>query len=1052
MGLPVSGTPDPDVFSSALLSADARLDTFAFGGPDVCVPCFADGSTGIPVRRDAGTLTQGMRGSLPVSAPVAAGEVRAPLSADGAHLVFGSTEKLEPAGNNGALSIYDRNLDSGGTQVVSTLPDGTTMSGEVAELGISNDGSRIVVGRFVGKDDAGNKLYDLFMHRDGDPFSVAIADTPHGASYGGMTGDGGTVYFTTVDPVSGDSDTGADLYRARIGSGPAEVARVSSGTGSTGDTNACTPAAGWNDVDGASDCSVLMVSGTGGIAEQSGLAAFLSPELLDGGSHGVAGEPNLYTVAADGSPAFVATLATTDPLVLHAREDTAPRYTADFQITPSGRYAVFTSRRPITNYPTNGHQEIYRYDAVGGELICVSCASTGARAESDASMPAAGGALSDEGTVFFTTRDPLNLRDLNDKTDIYESTPQGARLVSTGINEFDSALLSASRDGKDVFFFTHDVLYSGDENGNLVKIYDARQGGGFYVPQTLPPCRASDECHGPSSESPPPPDIGTYRGVGGQLTPVMATKPKRCKRGQVRRHGRCVRKAAVKQRTKKKGGETMRANFAIGGSARWSTLVGALLIVLLSSLAVMASKASATATISSFRGGHVRLEGRDHPDLETNVTIQDAGAPESIRNAVVNLPEGMFGNPNAVPKCTSADFALFRCAPISQAGIVTVRGNYEGIGDNLMGTAPLYVLESRSETEATRFGFIVPQLNVPISIPVSLRTASDYGVRLTVSEVTQQIPLAGYNMTIWGFPAKGEHDESRFAIGEPGKPANCPASSESTCTGPHFAPIPVKPLTSNPSVCTGKPLTVTLDVSTYQDPGHLAHADDTYPETTDCETADLSPGLQRRRDEPQLRLPGRPRDSAQSAAAPVLFRFSFPDPVGDAALARRPDHQPRRRRRAGHCTDAEANFGTEGPADCPDLEDRHLRASTPPALDGPLIGSLYIGEPKPGDQYRLFMIASGFGINAKLVGLRPSRPGHRPAHDVVRRPSPGPLRSLPAPSLRLRPGPDGDADPLHDLRRDSTFFPWNGPVATADVAADLISLESGPRRHGPAPG
>ena len=159
-----------------------------------------------------------------------------------------------------------------------------------------------------------------------------------------------------------------------------------------------------------------------------------------------------------------------------------------------------------------------------------------------------------------------------------------------------------------------------------------------------------------------------------------------------------------------------------------------------------------------------------------------------------------------------------------------------------MGTAPLYVLESRSETETTRFGFIVPQLNVPISIPVSLRTASDYGVRLTVSEVTQQIPLAGYNMTIWGFPAKGEHDESRFAIGEPGKPSNCPSLVRYRhAPAPTSAPIPVKPLTSNPSVCTGKPLTVTLDVSTYQDPGHLAHAEDTYPETTDCEQQTFRP-------------------------------------------------------------------------------------------------------------------------------------------------------------------------------------------------------------------
>ena len=31
-------------------------------------------------------------------------------------------------------------------------------------------------------------------------------------------------------------------------------------------------------------------------------------------------------------------------------------------------------------------------------------------------------------------------------------------------------------------------------------------------------------------------------------------------------------------------------------------------------------------------------------------------------------------------------------------------------------------------------------------------------------------------------------------------------------------------------------------------------------------------------------------------------------------------------------------------------------------------GSVYIGEPEPGNQYRLFLIASGFGINVKLVG------------------------------------------------------------------------------------
>ena len=74
--------------------------------------------------------------------------------------------------------------------------------------------------------------------------------------------------------------------------------------------------------------------------------------------------------------------------------------------------------------------------------------------------------------------------------------------ISAGTAAFDSGLLSASADGIDVYFFTRDSLAPQDENGPTMKIYDAREGGGF--PYLLPrePCKASDECHGPGS--PPP--------------------------------------------------------------------------------------------------------------------------------------------------------------------------------------------------------------------------------------------------------------------------------------------------------------------------------------------------------------------------------------------------------------------------------------------------------------------------------------------------------------------------------------------------------------------
>ena len=128
VGIPANGRstrPSPRPCSAPT----TRLDTFAFGGPDICAPCFADGSTGIPVRIPDGSLVQGMAGSIDPGPPSTRQLVRKPLSADGSHLVFGSTQAFEPDGNDerAAGSIYDRNLETGVTQVVSKTPAGTNL-------------------------------------------------------------------------------------------------------------------------------------------------------------------------------------------------------------------------------------------------------------------------------------------------------------------------------------------------------------------------------------------------------------------------------------------------------------------------------------------------------------------------------------------------------------------------------------------------------------------------------------------------------------------------------------------------------------------------------------------------------------------------------------------------------------------------------------------------------------------------------------------------------------------------------------------------------------
>ena len=49
-------------FSSTPADVDGLLNTFAFAGPEICDPCFADGSSGIPVSMPDGSLIQGMTG------------------------------------------------------------------------------------------------------------------------------------------------------------------------------------------------------------------------------------------------------------------------------------------------------------------------------------------------------------------------------------------------------------------------------------------------------------------------------------------------------------------------------------------------------------------------------------------------------------------------------------------------------------------------------------------------------------------------------------------------------------------------------------------------------------------------------------------------------------------------------------------------------------------------------------------------------------------------------------------------------------------------------
>src|SRR5262249_1314159 len=130
VGINVGFPPEQGPFASLPLEESSNLSSLAFGGPQICAPCFSDGKTGIPVHRAGGSLVQGTAGKLdPGPRLTPDGYIGRRLSADGTHFVFGSTSQFETDGNsNGDVSIYDRNLNTGVTHVVSKAPNGSNLA------------------------------------------------------------------------------------------------------------------------------------------------------------------------------------------------------------------------------------------------------------------------------------------------------------------------------------------------------------------------------------------------------------------------------------------------------------------------------------------------------------------------------------------------------------------------------------------------------------------------------------------------------------------------------------------------------------------------------------------------------------------------------------------------------------------------------------------------------------------------------------------------------------------------------------------------------------
>lgn len=397
----------------------------------------------------------------------------------------------------------------------------------------------------------------------------ACSGSPTGDdTFQGASTDGQVAFFTTSRRlVNSDTDSTSDLYIYDAGL-PAGQELVQASAGETVGSHVA-----------GSGAKVLGVLDT---AADGSRVYFVAEGVLSGenAEHNapVSGRKNLYVYSQpSGQVAFLGELDGTvrkdsnsndisDSLMwaLTGSNSSKEAYALPVEESGDGRFLVFTSFARLTAEDTDEAKDVYRYDDLSETMLCLSCAGNGPFDAVISPRPVnsrpdqarfALPASADVSTVVFATAEALLPEDANvgvnhDCTvnandirgcDVYAWQQGGLSLISGGTEGFgvDRSIRMGgiSADGRNIFFTTQAQLVADDTN-NATDLYDARIGGGFPASGASVPCAGNEECQGPTQAGPlaSQPGSATFAGPGNPAAPQP------CRKGFVRRGGKCVKK------------------------------------------------------------------------------------------------------------------------------------------------------------------------------------------------------------------------------------------------------------------------------------------------------------------------------------------------------------------------------------------------------------------------------------------------------------------------------------------------------------------------------
>jgi len=338
--------------------------------------------------------------------------------------------------------------------------------------------------------------------------------------------------------------------------------------------------------------------------------------------------------------------------------------------------------------------------------------------------------------------------------------------------------------------------------------------------------------------------------------------------------------------------------------------------------------------------------------------------PDSeVRDLLTDLPLGLLGNPQVVPRCPESDLAgpAATCPASSQIGVITPRttahDTFSAAGGGV--EIPVYNIAPSSGFPA-EIGFA---FDGQVALLFATLRPGDYGLRIVTPGINRFVEITGAELTVWGIPADSSHNAQRAV------PGSCLGSECVYGALPEVAP---RPFLTDPADCSDSLAPAELFADSWGESAPVPLYPEGFPNESarDFAAADLSESRWASKQAAQPSVTGcsalvfnptlslQPDISRADSPAGLHVHLEVPqneEPEGlatpplKAVVVKLPGGlavNPSSADGLAGCSAVQAGVGTTEPATCPQASQLGTVTVETPLLEKSLPGQVYLGKPE----------------------------------------------------------------------------------------------------------